>query len=108
MKLSLVIVFVFLLGFGKAGSTDIDFTFKVNQTKDHYLILEINKYESEYQINELLRYLNSQAEKISTATFNYEDRHLTVYYSSNLGVDDICRMVLLFYQDFNKISGTEL
>ena len=79
----------------------------VQQQKHSYITLRLNKY-TEDQLEDLLYSLGSHTSKIPEHYFNPENRHLTIYYTSLIKLDDIYELVIEHITDFDKVSGTEL
>ena len=107
MRTILMAVLIFTVQFNTICASDFDGISKVQQEKNKYIILQINKFDQD-QIDKLIAELMSYQGKIADAVFNAEHRQLTIYYTSSIALRDIYQVVGKYFKDFDKISGTEL
>lgn len=79
----------------------------VSDTETKFVIIEFPKYERS-KVQELIAELNSYVGKIADVQFEESTGRMTIHYYSTLKVDDIFQIVGKYFQNFNKISGSEI
>jgi hypothetical protein len=79
----------------------------VSDVETKFVIIELPKYEKP-KLHELVAELNTYVGKIADVQFEESTQQLTVHYYSTVTLDDIFQIVSKYFQDFNKISGSEL
>ena len=100
--------FGFFLVFGSADLAIAGFN---NSAQDHeinqYLTIQIDKAEIA-NVAPFIDYMKGYKEKIYEVTFDPETIQLTIFYTPYLKLGDLIELISAHFQDFKKISGTEI
>jgi len=107
VRLILVFFVCLFTGFSSQSLAYREVDLSLQQQKYSHIIIRLNKY-TESQLAQLMHLLSLYSTKIPEHYFNSETRHLTIYYTSEIKLDDIFELVLKHITDIDKVSGTEL